>query len=73
MFFGGEFLEAEKNGKVKLTVELEINQPLMDLIKQDVESVSEMAAQGMSAWRQNRGQGEKTGHPGMDLMHHGQE
>ena len=32
-------MEAEKSGKVKLTVELEINQPAMDLIKMNTENM----------------------------------
>jgi hypothetical protein len=63
---------SRKNGKVKLTVELEVNQPLMELIKQNVEMMSEAAAQGMTSWREKMGSG-KQGHGMGMMMHHGQE
>jgi hypothetical protein len=66
-------MEAEKSGKIKLTVELEMNEPLMDLIKTDVEAVAKMVAEGMSIWRDRMGQGGMGGH-GMGMtMHHGKE
>jgi hypothetical protein len=65
-------MEAEKSGKVKLTVELELNQALMELVKTDVEAMSKMVAEGMGMWREKMGQGGKGGH-GMGMMHHGQE
>jgi hypothetical protein len=66
-------METEKSGKIKLTVELEVNQPLMELIKTDVESMAQLAAQGISAWRDRMGQGGKGGHGMGMIMHHGQE
>jgi hypothetical protein len=66
-------METEKNGKVKLTVELELNQPLMELIKANVEATSQMVAQGVSAWRENMGAKGKQGHGMGMMMHHGQE
>ncbi len=63
-------MEAEKNGKLKVTVELELNQALMELIKTNVEVMSEMAAQGMPFWRGKMGSG---GHGMGMMMHHGQE
>ncbi len=66
---------ADKSGKVKLTVEMEINPALMDLIKENMSHMMDMAAQ----WRQSMGQGGKGkmgegGHGmGMGMMHHGQE
>jgi hypothetical protein len=66
-----------KNGKVKVTFELEINEPAMELIKQNMDMMSEVMAQGMKAWQENRDKMGKSsgygpmGHHGM--MHHGQE
>jgi hypothetical protein len=66
---------ADKSGKVKLTVELEINPALMDLARDKMDKMMEMVSQ----WRPNMGgmggkgkMGEGQGHPGMG-MHHGQE
>ncbi len=66
-------MEAEKSGKAKLTIELEVNQPLMELIKSNAETMSNVVAQGMSSWRQGMGQqGKESGGHHM-MMHHGQE
>lgn len=65
----------EKSGKIKMTFEVEINQPAMELIKQNADMMSEIAAQGMAAWRENRERmGKGPGHMGhgMGMMHHGQ-
>ena len=66
---------ADKSGKVKLTVELEINQALMDLARDKMDKMMEMVSQ----WRPNMGgmggkgkMGEGEGHQGMG-MHHGAE
>ncbi len=62
----------EKSGKMKLTVELEVNPALMDLVKENMANMMDMAAQ----WRANMGQGKGKmgeGHMGMGMMHHGQE
>ena len=64
-------MEAEKSGKVKLTIELEINQPAMELIKTDMEMVSNVIPGLIQNWREamaSRGKG-----MGMGMMHHGQE
>jgi hypothetical protein len=67
-------MEAEKSGKIKLTVELEMNEPLMELIKTDVEAVAKMVAEGMGTWRERMGQGGGMGGHGMGMMmHHGKE
>ncbi len=61
----------DKSGRVKLTVELEVNPALMDLVKENMANMMEMASQ----WRANMGQGKGKmgeGH-GMGMMHHGQE
>jgi hypothetical protein len=67
-----DFLEnADKSGKMKLTVELEVNPALMDLAKENMANMMDMVSQ----WSKNMGQGGKgkmgEGHPGM--MGHGQE
>jgi hypothetical protein len=69
-----DFLEStDKSGKVKLTMELEINEAAMSLIKENMANMMDMASQ----WRQNMGQGGKgkmgEGGHGMGMMHHGQE
>lgn len=40
---------AEKNGKLKLTVEVEVNQELMDLAK---ETISKMPMRMQEMWKQ---------------------
>jgi hypothetical protein len=65
-------MEAEKSGKVKLTIELEINQAAMDLIKTDMEMMSQTIPGLIQNWREamaSRGKG----HGMMGMMHHGQE
>jgi hypothetical protein len=68
-----DFVETiDKSGRVKLTVELEVNPALMDLVKENMANMMEMASQ----WRANMGQGKGKmggGHMGMGMMHHGQE
>jgi len=46
-------MEADKNGagRVKLTVELEVNQTAMELIKENTDSVVNAVSQSMSAMR----------------------
>jgi len=57
---------AEKNGKVKLTMELEINPAAMDLIKENMSHMVDMASQ----WRGQSGKGKmESGHG----MIHGEE
>jgi hypothetical protein len=66
-------MEAEKSGKVKLTIELEINQAAMELIKTDVEMMSKTIPELIQNWREvmmARGKGHGMG---MGMMHHGQE
>jgi hypothetical protein len=67
---------ADKSGKVKLTVELEINQALMDLARDKMDKMMEIVSQ----WKPNMGgmggkgkMGEGQGHQGMGMMHHGAE
>ncbi len=63
----------DKSGRVKLTMEVEINPALMDLIKEKMDSMMEMA----SKWAPQMGgkgkMGEGGGPHGMGMMHHGQE
>jgi len=57
----------DKSGKVKLTVELEVNPALMELLKENMEHMMQMASQ----WRPGKGKWDDGGH-GMGMMHHGQ-
>ena len=72
-------MEADKNGKVKLSFELEINQPAMELIKQNVDMMSEIIGQAADNWREEMARRRKEGSMqgghgmGMGMMHHGQE
>ncbi len=63
----------DKSGKIKLTMELEINQAAMELLKENMSNMMDMASQ--MGWRPSQGgqgkQGE--GHHAMGMMHHGQE
>ncbi len=61
----------DKSGKVKFTFEMELNQPVMALIRQDIDMMMDLAAQGADIWRKNMGERRK-GMSGM-MMHHGQE
>lgn len=66
-------MEAEKSGKIKLTFEVEINQAAMELIKTDLEMVSNVIPGLIQNWREamaSRGKGHGMG---MGMMHHGQE
>ena len=60
-----------KSGKVKFTFEMELNQPVMELIRQDIDMMMDLAAQGADIMRKNMGERRK-GH-GMGMMMHGQE
>jgi hypothetical protein len=62
----------EKSGKVKFTFEMEINPPVLDLIRQDIDMMMDLAAQGADIWRKNMGERRRGYGMGM-LMHHGQE
>lgn len=66
-------MEAEKSGKVKLTVELEINQAAMDLIKMDTEMMSQVIPGLIQNWREGMmAKRKEGGGMGMGMMHHGQ-
>ena len=62
----------DKSGKVKFTFEMELNQPVMELIRQDIDMMMDLAAQGADIMRKNMGERRKHGGMGM-MMHHGQE
>jgi len=62
----------EKSGKVKFTFEMELNKPVMDLVRQDIDLMMDLASQGADMWRKNMGERRKHGH-GMGMMMHGQE
>lgn len=64
----------DKSGKVKLTVELEINQAAMELIRSNAEMMSQVMPQLVQNWREGmKGKGGEGGHGmGMGMMHHGQ-
>lgn len=70
---GGVFLEnVDKSGKLKLTVELEVNPALMELAKENMAYMMDMASQ----WSKNMGQGGKGkmgSEGGVGMMHHGQQ
>jgi len=62
---------ADKGGKLKLTIELEINPALMDLAKENMANMMDVASQ----WNKNMGQGGKgkMGEGDAGMMHQGQE
>ena len=61
----------DKSGKVKLTVEFEINQAAMELIKANTEMMSQVMPQLVQNWRE--GMKGKGGHGMGMMMHHGEE
>jgi guanylate kinase len=61
----------DKSGKVKVTFEIELNQPIMELVRQDIDMMMDIAAQGADIIRKNMGERRK-GH-GMGMMIHGHE
>jgi len=66
-------MEGDKSGKIKLTVELEINQAAMDLIKTDMEMMSQTIPALIQNWREAMMSRRKGFGMGMNMMHHGQE
>jgi hypothetical protein len=63
----------EKSGKVKFTFEMELNQPVMELIRQDIDIMMDLAAQGADVWRKNMVERRGKGHGMGMMMHNGQE
>lgn len=41
----------DKSGKVKFTFEMELNQPVIELIRQDIDMMIDLASQGADIWR----------------------
>ena len=61
----------DKSGKVKFTFEVEINQPAMDMIKQNIDMTSELLSQAVDNWREEMARRRKEG-KGMGMgMGHG--
>jgi hypothetical protein len=60
----------DKSGKVKLTVELEVNPALMELLKENMAHMMEMASQWRPGMGPGKGKWDEGGH-GMGMMHHG--
>lgn len=64
-------MEADKSGRVKLTFELELNQPIMELIREDINIMTDLAMQAADmASSQMRSRGKQQGH-GMMMSHGG--
>lgn len=75
-----ELIAEDKSGRVKFTFEMDINPPVMQLIKDDIDMMTDLMVQGMDAARKQmqqsrgkqQGQGQMGyGHGGMGYMHHG--
>jgi hypothetical protein len=73
-----EFISEDKTGRVKFTMEMDINPAMMQLIKDNIDTMTDLMAQSGDAMRkqmQSRGkqQGEQMqgGHHGMGYSHHG--
>ena len=49
----------DKSGKVKFTFEMELNQPIMELVRQDIDMMMDLAAQGADIMRKNMGERRK--------------
>ena len=61
----------EKSGKVKFIFEMELNQPVLELVRQDIEMMMDLTAQGADIMRKNMGERRKG--LGMGMRMHGQE
>ncbi len=76
-----DIIAEDKSGKIKFTFEVDINSPMMQLIKEDVEIMTDLMAQGIAAARKQMQQQRNMpkgpmawghgGHGGMGYMHHG--
>ncbi len=76
-----DVIAEDKSGKMKFTFEMDINPPMMQLIKEDVDIMTDLMAQGMTAARKqmrqqrNKPQGPMAwghgSHSGMNHIHHG--
>ncbi len=54
-------MEAEKSGKVKMTFEIDINEAAMDLIKSNIEIMSDVLGQAAQNWRDEMARRRKEG------------
>lgn len=63
----------EKAGKVKFTFEMEINHPVMELIRQDIDMMMDLASQATDIWRKDMSERRRRGYGMGMMMHHGQE
>jgi hypothetical protein len=61
----------EKSGKVKFIFEMELNQPVLELVRQDIDIMMDLAAQGADIMRKNMGERRKG--LGMSMRMQGQE
>ena len=61
----------DKSGKVKFTFEMELNQPIMELVRQDIDMMMDLVAQGADIWRKNMDKIRRD--QGLDLMTPGHE
>ena len=61
----------EKSGKVKFTFEMELNQPVLELVRQDIDMMMDLVAQGADIMRKNMGERRKG--LGIGMRMHGQE
>jgi len=61
----------EKAGKVKFTFEMEINPPVLDLIRQDIDMMMDLAAQATDIWRRDMSERRRRSYGlGMGVLHH---
>ncbi len=56
----------DKSGKVKFTFEMELNKPVMDLVRQDIDMMMDLASQGADIMRKNMGERRKRPRNGHD-------
>jgi hypothetical protein len=56
---------------VKFIFEMELNQPVLELVRQDIDMMMDLAAQGADIMRKNMGERRKG--LGMSMRMHGQE
>jgi DNA-binding protein YbaB len=78
-----EIISEDNSGKIKFTFEMDINPPMMQLIKEDVSIMTDLMLQGIDQARkqmqkqrsEQKGQiaWGHGGHGGMGYMHHGME
>lgn len=75
-----DVIAEDKNGKIKFTFEMDINPPMMQLIKEDIDIMTDLMAQGAAAARKQMQQRNQKGgsmawgqggHGGPGYMHHG--